>query len=155
MALCEWFGKDPYDWQFDVAEAILSGLDSVIIASTGAGKTMPFMMPLMLNKSKKVIIVLSLKILQVDQVWDILILIWCNLFLLVEWFKKMQIETAAVDGATLIPNVFITVKTCLTDVSKLLPWKSSYKIRVFWTLMASPMSGSSSISDCVSLSSPR
>ena len=77
----EQFGKDPYDWQLDVTEAILLGLDSVVIAGTGAGKTMPFMMPLMLNKSKKVIIVSPLKILQVDQVRDILILIWCNSFL--------------------------------------------------------------------------
>ena len=67
----ERFGKDPYDWQLDVTEAILLGLDSVVIAGTGAGKTMPFMMPLMLNKSKKVIIVSPLKILQVDQVRDI------------------------------------------------------------------------------------
>jgi ATP-dependent helicase YprA (DUF1998 family) len=77
----ERFGKDPYDWQLDVTEAILLGLDSVVIAGTGAGKTMPFMMPLLLNKSKKVIIVSPLKILQVDQVRDILILIWCNSFL--------------------------------------------------------------------------
>ena len=77
----ERFGKDPYDWQLDVTEAILLGLDSVVIAGTGAGKTMPFMMPLMLNKSKKVIILSLLKILQVDQVRDILILIWCNSFL--------------------------------------------------------------------------
>jgi superfamily II DNA/RNA helicase len=60
------------------------GHDSVVVASTGAGKTMPFMMPLMLNKSKKVIIVLLLKILQVDQVQDILILIWGNSFLQVK-----------------------------------------------------------------------
>src|ERR1700676_1060082 len=77
---CKQFGKDPYDWQLDVTEVILLGLDSVVIAGTGAGKTIPFMMPLLLNKSKKVIIVLPLKILQVDQVWDILILIWCNSF---------------------------------------------------------------------------
>src|ERR1700674_994654 len=62
----ERFGKDPYDWQLDVMEVILLGLDSVVIAGTGAGKTMPFMMLLLLNKSKKVIIVSPLKILQVD-----------------------------------------------------------------------------------------
>jgi len=50
-------GKDPYDGQLDVMEIILLGLDSVVIAGTGAGKTMPFMMPLLLNKSKKVIII--------------------------------------------------------------------------------------------------
>jgi reverse gyrase len=75
------FGKDPYDWQLGFTEVILLGLDSVVIAGTDAGKTMPFMMPLLLNKRKKVIIVSPLKILQVDQVQDILILIWCNSFL--------------------------------------------------------------------------
>jgi ATP-dependent helicase YprA (DUF1998 family) len=67
----ERFGNDPYDWQLDVTEAILLGLDSVVIAGTGAGKTMPFMMPLLLDKSKKVIIVSPLKILQADQVYPI------------------------------------------------------------------------------------
>jgi bloom syndrome protein len=43
------------------------GLDLVVIAGTGAGKTMPFMMPLLLDK-KKVIIVSPLKVLQADQV---------------------------------------------------------------------------------------
>lgn len=64
----EGFGKDPYDWQLDVTEAILLGLDSVVIAGTGAGKTMPFMMPLLLDKKKKAIIVSPLKVLQEDQV---------------------------------------------------------------------------------------
>jgi ATP-dependent helicase YprA (DUF1998 family) len=61
------FGKDPYEWQLDVTEAILLGLDSVVIAGT-AGKTMPFMMPLLLDDKKKVIIISPLKILQADQV---------------------------------------------------------------------------------------
>jgi superfamily II DNA helicase RecQ len=56
-----------HEWQLDVAEAILLGLDSVVIAGTGAGKTMPFMMPLLLDKNR-VIIVSPLKVLQADQV---------------------------------------------------------------------------------------
>jgi len=64
----ECFGTDPYDWQLDVTEAILLGLDSVVIAGTGAGKTMPFMMPLLLDKRKKAIIISPLKVLQEDQV---------------------------------------------------------------------------------------
>ena len=62
------FGKDPYEWQLDVTETILLGLDSVLIAGTRAGKTMLFMMPLLLDKHKKVIIISPLKVLQVDQV---------------------------------------------------------------------------------------
>jgi ATP-dependent helicase YprA (DUF1998 family) len=64
----ERFGTDPYEWQLDVTEAILLGLDSVVIAGTGAGKTMPFMMPLLLDGKKKVLIISPLKILQADQV---------------------------------------------------------------------------------------
>lgn len=64
----ERFGTNPYEWQLDVTEAILLGLDSVVIAGTGAGKTMPFMMPLLLDKNKKVIIISPLKVLQADQV---------------------------------------------------------------------------------------
>ena len=64
----ECFGTDPYSWQLDVTEAILLGLDSVVIAGTGAGKTMPFMMPLLLDKKKQVIIISPLKVLQEDQV---------------------------------------------------------------------------------------
>jgi ATP-dependent helicase YprA (DUF1998 family) len=39
-------GMVPYGWQVDVAEALLLGLDCSVIAGTGAGKTMPFVMPL-------------------------------------------------------------------------------------------------------------
>ena len=51
-----------------MTEAILLGLDSVVIAGTGAGKTMPFMMPLLLDEKKKVVIISPLKVLQEDQV---------------------------------------------------------------------------------------
>lgn len=62
------FGRPAYEWQMDVTEAMLLGLDSIVIARTGAGKTMPFMMPLLLDSKKKVIIISPLKVLQEDQV---------------------------------------------------------------------------------------
>ena len=68
----ERFGGDPYDWQLDVTEAILLGLDTVVIAGTGAGKTMPFVMPLLLHEKKKAIVISPLKILQADQVCNFL-----------------------------------------------------------------------------------
>ena len=37
----ERFGNNPYDWQLDVAEAIILGLDSIVIASTGSDKRLP------------------------------------------------------------------------------------------------------------------
>ncbi|KAJ6576799.1 hypothetical protein B0H10DRAFT_1658918, partial [Mycena sp. CBHHK59/15] len=45
----EMFKKPPYEWQIDVSEALVLGLDAVVIAGTGAGKTIPFMMPLLLD----------------------------------------------------------------------------------------------------------
>jgi ATP-dependent helicase YprA (DUF1998 family) len=63
-------GKEPYPWQVDVCEAILLGLDCIVIAPTGAGKTMPFIMPLLVDKTcrKMVIIISPLNELEYDQV---------------------------------------------------------------------------------------
>jgi ATP-dependent helicase YprA (DUF1998 family) len=61
-------GKTPYDWQLDVTEAILLGLDSTVIAGTGSGKTIPFMLPLLAHPEKVIIIISPLKVLQRDQV---------------------------------------------------------------------------------------
>lgn len=61
-------GFDPHEWQLDTSEAILLGLDSVVIAGTGSGKTIPFMLPLWLDSTRKMIIISPLKILQDDQV---------------------------------------------------------------------------------------
>ncbi|KAF8237483.1 P-loop containing nucleoside triphosphate hydrolase protein, partial [Tricholoma matsutake] len=53
-------GKAPYSWQIDVTEALLLGLDCVVIAGTGSGKTMPFGMLLLLDKAKdKIVIIIS------------------------------------------------------------------------------------------------
>ncbi|KAF6765871.1 P-loop containing nucleoside triphosphate hydrolase protein [Ephemerocybe angulata] len=52
----------------DVMEAISLGLDCVCIAGTGASKTMPFMMPLLLEDNEARVLVISpLKILQEEQ----------------------------------------------------------------------------------------
>jgi ATP-dependent helicase YprA (DUF1998 family) len=59
---------EPYDWQLDVAEAILLGLDCTVIAGTGAGKTMPFAMPLFAVSQKVIIGVYPLDSLEEDQV---------------------------------------------------------------------------------------
>ena len=64
----ERFGSAPYEWQLDVAEALLLGLDSVVIAGTCSGKTIPFMLPLLHLPDKMVLIISPLKVLQTDQV---------------------------------------------------------------------------------------
>ncbi|KAJ7114322.1 P-loop containing nucleoside triphosphate hydrolase protein [Mycena epipterygia] len=81
----EKFQKPPYEWQIDVSEAIVLGLDAVVIAGTGAGKTIPFMMPLLLHPQKFVLVISPLKILQEDQA---------------KRFKKMGLKAAAVNGDT-------------------------------------------------------
>ncbi|KAJ3552473.1 hypothetical protein NM688_g4132 [Phlebia brevispora] len=62
-------GKEPYPWQLDVTEALMLKLDCIVIASTGAGKTMPFVMPLFADETRKnkVIVVSALNQLQEDQ----------------------------------------------------------------------------------------
>ncbi|KIL55563.1 hypothetical protein M378DRAFT_134069 [Amanita muscaria Koide BX008] len=78
-------GAEPYQWQLDVTEAMLLGLDSVVIAGTGSGKTIPFMLPLLLHPEKMVLVLSPLKILQRDQA---------------RRFKKMKIPAVAVNGDT-------------------------------------------------------
>lgn len=62
--------KDPFDWQLDISEAIVLGLDSILIAGTGAGKTYPMIMAQLLpeNKEKFTLIISPLNALQEDQV---------------------------------------------------------------------------------------
>ncbi|KAJ6602109.1 P-loop containing nucleoside triphosphate hydrolase protein [Mycena sp. CBHHK59/15] len=81
----EEFKKPPYEWQIDVSEALVLGLDAVVIAGTGAGKTIPFMMPLLLDRKKFVLVISPLKILQEDQA---------------KRFRKMGLKAAAVNGDT-------------------------------------------------------
>ena len=63
-------GKRPYEWQLDVAEAFLLGLDCVVVAGTGAGKTIPYLLPLLLPETaqKMMPVISPLKSLQRDQV---------------------------------------------------------------------------------------
>ncbi|KAJ3553996.1 hypothetical protein NM688_g3333 [Phlebia brevispora] len=62
-------GKSPYSWQLDITEALLLGLDCLLIAGTGAGKTMPMGMGLLLpeHQDKFVIIISPLNELERDQ----------------------------------------------------------------------------------------
>ena len=61
--------REPRDWQLDVAEALILSLDAVVIAPTGAGKTLPFFMPVLLYPTKIIIIISPLIALQNDQVF--------------------------------------------------------------------------------------
>jgi len=62
-------GKVPYSWQVDDGEAQHKlGLDYLVIAGTGTGKTMPFVMPLFLDPKKIVVVISPLNALEEDQV---------------------------------------------------------------------------------------
>ena len=61
-------GMVAYNWQLDVAEALLLGLDCSVIAGTGAGKTTPFILPLLVETKKVVVIISPLNSLEEDQV---------------------------------------------------------------------------------------
>jgi ATP-dependent helicase YprA (DUF1998 family) len=59
-----------HDWQLNISEALLLGLDCVVFAGTGSGKMMPFAMPLLVDQTKKrmVIVISPLNDLEEDQV---------------------------------------------------------------------------------------
>ncbi|KIK78134.1 hypothetical protein PAXRUDRAFT_164828, partial [Paxillus rubicundulus Ve08.2h10] len=74
-----------YDWQLNVTEALMLGLDCSVIAGTGAGKTMPFIMPLFAQPNKHVLIISPLNALEEDQA---------------QQFCKMGLSAVAVNGET-------------------------------------------------------
>ena len=60
----------PYDWQLDLAEALILGLDATVIAGTGSGKTLPWALPLLLeqNHDKICLVISPLNELEADHV---------------------------------------------------------------------------------------
>ncbi|KAI0258237.1 hypothetical protein BC834DRAFT_963542 [Gloeopeniophorella convolvens] len=58
----------PKEWQLDVAECIILGVDCEVIAPTGAGKTIPFILPVFYQPKKEIVIISPLIALQKDQV---------------------------------------------------------------------------------------
>ncbi|KAI0790865.1 P-loop containing nucleoside triphosphate hydrolase protein [Abortiporus biennis] len=91
-------GKQAREWQLDVAECLLLGIDSVMIAGTGAGKTVPYMLPHFVTeftKNKVMFIVQPLKNLQHDQA---------------RRFRKAGIKVKVVNGETWSPQVTADIK---------------------------------------------
>ncbi|KLO19328.1 P-loop containing nucleoside triphosphate hydrolase protein [Schizopora paradoxa] len=81
-------GKEPFGWQLDVGEALHLKLDTVMIAGTGSGKTLPFAIPPILGG--KVLVISPLLSLQYNQV---------------ERFTKEGFKAVAVNGETWSPKL--------------------------------------------------
>lgn len=63
----EKFGRKPFDFQLRVASAILSGKDVILDAGTGCGKTLCFMLPLLLDTNDISLIISPLSSLMIEQ----------------------------------------------------------------------------------------
>ncbi|KZS86757.1 P-loop containing nucleoside triphosphate hydrolase protein, partial [Sistotremastrum niveocremeum HHB9708] len=60
-------GFTPRDWQLDASTALLDGKDCVVIAGTGEGKTLPFVLPCFVRPDITTYIISPLNALQNDQ----------------------------------------------------------------------------------------
>ena len=65
-------GKWPYSWQVEPCETLLLGLNSIVIAGTGAGKIFLFAMPLLMDTTCRKMVISPLNALEYDQVREIL-----------------------------------------------------------------------------------
>ncbi|KAJ7064173.1 hypothetical protein C8F01DRAFT_39962 [Mycena amicta] len=61
-------GKTPFQWQLDAAVAILCGENLILDVGTGCGKSLCFVLPLLLDESDIAISVMPLTVLMLDQV---------------------------------------------------------------------------------------
>ncbi|TDL17181.1 P-loop containing nucleoside triphosphate hydrolase protein [Rickenella mellea] len=75
----------PYDWQLDVSEALCLGLDTLLLAATGEGKSLPFIAPLLHDNNALILIISPLNALEED---------------LAKRFTGMGFPSIAVNGET-------------------------------------------------------
>ncbi|TBU21645.1 P-loop containing nucleoside triphosphate hydrolase protein [Dichomitus squalens] len=94
-------GRVPHQWQVDVTEALLVGLDCTVIAGTGSGKTMPFVMPTFVEFDKIYFIISPLNALEADQAGR---------------FADLKVPAAAVNRTTFSDKLMEVCKIRLTHV---------------------------------------
>lgn len=95
-------GREPYDWQLNATEAVMRGIDTTVVAGTGAGKSEPFIMPTLAGSTRTTVIISPLKNLEEDQVRDIAYLKSSVL----KWiqqsrFEKLNIKVVVVNADTM------------------------------------------------------
>jgi ATP-dependent helicase YprA (DUF1998 family) len=61
-------GHSPYPWQMDATEAVYLGLDCIVMAGTGYGKTLPFGLIHLVEDNLVTFVISPLNVLQHDQV---------------------------------------------------------------------------------------
>ena len=67
-------GKHPFQWQLEAAKSILCGKDVIIDVGTGCGKTLCFLLPLLLHETDIGINISPLSALMLEQASTFLIL---------------------------------------------------------------------------------
>jgi ATP-dependent helicase YprA (DUF1998 family) len=60
--------KKPFDWQLEIAAAVLCGKDVIVDVGTGSGKTLCFVLPVVLDRTEMVVLISPLTALMIDQV---------------------------------------------------------------------------------------
>jgi superfamily II DNA helicase RecQ len=60
--------QKPFDWQLEIAAAILCGKDVIVDVGTGSGKTLCFPLPILLDKTEISVLISPLTVLMIDQV---------------------------------------------------------------------------------------
>ncbi|KAI0309971.1 P-loop containing nucleoside triphosphate hydrolase protein [Amylostereum chailletii] len=80
----------PHEWQLDIAECLILGVDCELIAATGTGKTITFALPLFYDPKKTIVVISPLNALEVDQE---------------QRFRDLGLRAKAVNGETYTEQV--------------------------------------------------
>jgi hypothetical protein len=100
-------GMYPYPWQLDVAESLYLGLDTTVIAPTGSGKTIPFVLPILFGTKLRghiVMIISPLKDLQRD---------------MARRMRHWKLRTCVVNGETWTARLLEVCRVCSAPVEAL------------------------------------
>jgi ATP-dependent helicase YprA (DUF1998 family) len=102
-------GFEAYTHQLNTGEALALGMDSLVIAGTGTGKTIPFTLPVLMSQDEKsmVWIFSPLRELQRDQVsLSITHLTESLITFQVNRFMKMGLKAVAVNGESYTEQLY-------------------------------------------------
>ncbi|KAG8944357.1 hypothetical protein FRC04_002016 [Tulasnella sp. 424] len=87
--------KTPFTWQAHASATILSGVDCLVVAPTGGGKSLPIILPMLLKQQGFALVLSPLNALQISQA---------------NAFNKMGLKAVAVNGQTASTSIFARIK---------------------------------------------